>query len=294
MENGNDFHGAIFSSGNYLVSNGGYFLRMYDASVGLGISQPYSEFYSSTNISYQNWYFITATYNNSSVNIYINATLDTSTLIGNGYLDQSTVKPDLTIGTEENTHFWKGKIDDIRIYNRVLNSVQIDALYHEGGWTGTTQELIAYYPFNGNADDESRNSLLTLDNLQLMSPLGIPVYISNILDVEEKRGPISVERKNGERMVKLNISVSRALGDVLRDVSNVVSSVEIPEGITINYAGQAEEQQESFMSLILAILLGIILVYLVMSAQFESFIDPFIIMFSITGRDLSTELLASV
>jgi len=137
------------------------------------------------------------------------------------------------------------------------------------------------HPIIVSLDDESRNSLLTLDNLQLMSPLGIPVHISNILDVEEKRAAFSIERKNGERMVKLNISVSKALGDVLRDVRNVVSSVEIPMEITINYAGQAEEQQESFMSLILAILLGIILVYLVMSAQFESFFDPFIIMFSV-------------
>ncbi len=133
------------------------------------------------------------------------------------------------------------------------------------------------YPIVVRLDDESRNSFMTLDNLQLINPAGIPVHISNFLDVEERRAAFSIERKNGERMVKLNISVSKALGDVLRDVRNVVSSVEIPEGITINYAGQAEEQQESFMSLILAILLGIILVYLVMSAQFESFIDPFII-----------------
>jgi HAE1 family hydrophobic/amphiphilic exporter-1 len=137
------------------------------------------------------------------------------------------------------------------------------------------------YPIIVSLDDESKNSLLTLDNLQLMSPLGLPIHVSNILDVEEKRGPVSVERKNGERVVRLNISISKALGDVLRNVRGVVNSIDIPKEIGINYAGQAEEQAESFRSLIFAILLGVILVYLVMSAQFESFYDPFIIMFSV-------------
>jgi len=137
------------------------------------------------------------------------------------------------------------------------------------------------YPIIVRLDDESRNAFETIDNLQLVSMFGSPVHISNFLEPVEKRAALSVERKNKERMVKLKISVSGALGNVMKEVKKVVDSFVIPRGLTINYAGQVEEQGETFSSLIFAILLGIILVYLVMAAQFESFFDPFIIMFSV-------------
>jgi len=137
------------------------------------------------------------------------------------------------------------------------------------------------YPIIVRLDDQSRNAFETIDNLQLMSMYGVPVHISNFLEPVEKRAALSVERKNKERMVKLKISVSGALGNVMKEVEKVVDSFVIPRGLTINYAGQVKEQGETFGSLIFAILLGIILVYLVMAAQFESFFDPFIIMFSV-------------
>jgi HAE1 family hydrophobic/amphiphilic exporter-1 len=137
------------------------------------------------------------------------------------------------------------------------------------------------YPIIVRLDDESRNSFETTDNLQLTSQMGMSVYISNFLDPVEKRAALAIERKNKQRMLKLKISVSGALGDVMKEVTNIVDSFERPKGLTINYAGQIEEQSAAFGSLIFAILLGIILVYLVMAAQFESFLDPFIIMFSV-------------
>jgi HAE1 family hydrophobic/amphiphilic exporter-1 len=137
------------------------------------------------------------------------------------------------------------------------------------------------YPIIVRLDDQSRNSFETVDNLQLVNSFGMPVYISNFLDPVERRAALSVERKNKERMVVLKISVSAALGDVMKGVKKVVDSFVIPKGLNINYAGQVEQQGETFGSLIFAILLGMILVYLVMAAQFESFFDPFIIMFSV-------------
>lgn len=137
------------------------------------------------------------------------------------------------------------------------------------------------YPIVVRLDDESRNSLMTIDNLQLMSQFGQPVHISNFLDPKEKDASLSIERKNGQRMVKVKISVSAALGNVMKEVRKIVDSFVIPKGLTINYAGQVEEQGETFGSLIFAIMLGMILVYLVMVAQYESFYDPFIIMFSL-------------
>jgi HAE1 family hydrophobic/amphiphilic exporter-1 len=137
------------------------------------------------------------------------------------------------------------------------------------------------YPIIVRLDDESRNAVETIDNLQLESQFGIPVYISNFLDPVEKSAALSVDRKNKERMVVLKISVSGALGNVMKEVKKVVDTFVIPKGLTVDYAGQVEQQSETTGSLVFAILLGMILVYLVMAAQFESFFDPFIIMFSV-------------
>lgn len=65
----------------------------------------------------------------------------------------------ITIGNWEGVepHWFHGLIDDIRVYNRKLSQSEVDSLYHEGGWNGLLSGLIAYYPFNSNANDESGN-----------------------------------------------------------------------------------------------------------------------------------------
>ena len=138
------------------------------------------------------------------------------------------------------------------------------------------------YPIMVRLDDKSRNSFATLDNLMVANLQGDRVYISNFLNQIIRRGPTSIERKGGERVIKLEISTyGRALGDVSKDVRRNLKSVKIPPDIHIEYGGTIEQQKESFKSLIFAIIIGIILVFLVMAAQFESFLDPFIIMFSV-------------
>ncbi|MEO0293233.1 MAG: efflux RND transporter permease subunit [candidate division WOR-3 bacterium] len=137
------------------------------------------------------------------------------------------------------------------------------------------------YPIIVRLDNESRNSFETIDNFQLRSQLGTPIHISNFLKPMEKRAPISIERNNKARTVRLKISVSGPLSVIMQEVKKVVDSSSIPKGLTISYGGQAKQQMETFKSLVFAIILGIILVYLVMAAQFESLLDPFIIMFSL-------------
>lgn len=151
-----------------------------------------------------------------------------------------------------------------------------------GTEVGKFSERGKEYPIVVQLDDEYRNSFMTLDNFMLSNPAGDLVHISNFLDPVERRGPLSIERKNGERMVRLKISTfGRALGEIAGDIEKKLKSAELPEDIHIEFGGQIEEQTESFRTLILAIIIGIVLVFLVMSAQFESFLDPFIIMFSI-------------
>ena len=99
--------------------------------------------------------------------VSVNSMGETVTLFVDGVVDKSEEFPlsgsimnalDLYFGCGANlAQFYKGSIDDIRIYNRKLEANEIKELYQEGGWTSLNQGLVAHYPFNGNANDESGN-----------------------------------------------------------------------------------------------------------------------------------------
>ncbi|MCK5656131.1 MAG: efflux RND transporter permease subunit, partial [Candidatus Aureabacteria bacterium] len=128
-----------------------------------------------------------------------------------------------------------------------------------------------------------RQSIEDIQNLTVISPYsGRQIRLSNIAKVKETIGPLEIERKNRERvlMVECNIH-DRSMGEVVADVRIGISKMPLPEGVAINFGGEAEEQKEAFKDLFTLLVLGIILVYMVMAAQFESFLDPFIVVFSI-------------
>src|SRR5699024_2795252 len=100
--------------------------------------------------------------------------------------------------------------------------------------------------------------------------------------VVEKFAPPTIERKNRERIVTVSATISgAALGEVVQSGNQVIRQMDIPQGINIQIAGSFEDQQESFRDLSVLALLIIILVFIVMAAQFESLTYPFIIMFSL-------------
>jgi HAE1 family hydrophobic/amphiphilic exporter-1 len=131
-------------------------------------------------------------------------------------------------------------------------------------------------------EDSVKKSRETLESLHIPTPLGVSVPLANITDVVTRQGPLSIERKDRERVVYVEADITgRALGEVISDVAAEIREIEIPIGVEVGIAGQAEEQQESFQTMFLALVIGIILVYLVMVAQFESFLNPFVVMFAV-------------
>jgi RND superfamily resistance-nodulation-cell division antiporter len=74
---------------------------------------------------------------------------------------------------------------------------------------------------------------------------------------------------------------NRDLGSVSKDIESLLSQMSLPDGYYTNLGGTTELMNETFSSLVLVIALGIVLVYMIMASQFESLINPFIIMFTI-------------
>jgi len=127
-----------------------------------------------------------------------------------------------------------------------------------------------------------RLKLTDLSQVSIMSPLGQPVALSNIARVEKAYGPVDISRKNRQRIVTVSgANVGRAIGSINQDIAAKLKKLNIPEGFTVELSGSYKDQQESFKSLMFATLLAVLLVYMVLAAQFESLRDPFIIMFSV-------------
>jgi HAE1 family hydrophobic/amphiphilic exporter-1 len=106
--------------------------------------------------------------------------------------------------------------------------------------------------------------------------------LSNIAQIQEGKGPINIQRRNQERVITVSASTTgRDFGSIVSEVNEKLASLNVPEGFTVQFAGEQAEQQEAFRSLIFALILAIALVYMLMAAQYESLLHPFVIMFSI-------------
>ena len=117
----------------------------------------------------------------------------------------------------------------------------------------------------------------------ITSPMGKQVALSNVATITKGIGPIKIDRKNQERILTVTAQVYGAAPGTVAAAfdKKLKKELVVPENFTVTLAGSYKDQMEAFRNLLLALLLAIILVYMVMASQFESFIDPFIIMFSV-------------
>ncbi|MBZ0269611.1 efflux RND transporter permease subunit, partial [bacterium] len=131
-------------------------------------------------------------------------------------------------------------------------------------------------------DDDQRSTLSAIRDLIVAERDGVPVRLATIASMETVRGPAEVHRLGRRRVgiVSGNLS-GRDLATVSAELSDRLLRLPLPAGVAVELGGQNEEMQRSFHSLRMAILLAVFLVYLVMAAQFESFVYPLIIMFTV-------------
>lgn len=138
------------------------------------------------------------------------------------------------------------------------------------------------YDIRVQLEEEARSSKPDIENLLIKTPMGTQIPLRAIASVDYSRAPKQILREDQERLATLSLSISnRPLSSVTDDVTEMVASVPRPSDFRIEIGGLAEEQKESFMYLGLAMLVAVLLTYMVMASQFESLLDPFIIIFTI-------------
>jgi len=130
---------------------------------------------------------------------------------------------------------------------------------------------------------EFRENLNDIRQMTLFTPQGAAVKVGELAQIDEVLTPPTIERKNRSRIVKVEMTASAdvPLSDLAEIAKDALDQTELPQGITTELAGTYQDQQESFADLALLMVLILILVFIVMASQFESFVYPFVIIFSI-------------
>ena len=129
---------------------------------------------------------------------------------------------------------------------------------------------------------EYRREVSGLRDMQITNLLGQSIPLSAVADIVEKSGPVEIQRRSQQRYVKATAGLNGvSLGEAFETAQRLVDEANLPEGVNAEVAGQVDDQTSAFRSLKLVFLLGIALVFMVLSAEFESFKDPFIILFSL-------------
>jgi HAE1 family hydrophobic/amphiphilic exporter-1 len=147
------------------------------------------------------------------------------------------------------------------------------SIYREGG---------NEYDIFVQLDRQYRESEQDLKNIFIKTPTGNQIPLSAIATITKTESPVSIQRKDQSRLVTLNANVSGIdLGTATNLVESEIKTLAMPSDFRIEISGAAEDLRETTSSFLLAILVAIALVYMVMASQFESLLDPFIILFTI-------------
>ena len=130
---------------------------------------------------------------------------------------------------------------------------------------------------------EARTSIEDLENILVTNAAGQQVRMKDLGTVEETLVPPTIERKDRERLITVTgiVAQGAALSDAVAAAGKVIADTQMPSGVSTVIAGDYEDQQDMFSDLLVLIILMVILVYMVMASQFESFMGPFVIMFSV-------------
>ncbi|MHC4939989.1 MAG: efflux RND transporter permease subunit [Planctomycetota bacterium] len=130
-----------------------------------------------------------------------------------------------------------------------------------------------------NAERRTIDEIL---DLTVATPNGDAVVLRNVVDTNAGTGPLLIDRKDQQRLVTVEANVvGRDMGSVARDVQARLDEIPRPTGFELHVAGKYEEQEKAFAELIESLVLALLLVYMVLACQYESFRDPLVVMFSV-------------
>jgi HAE1 family hydrophobic/amphiphilic exporter-1 len=178
------------------------------------------------------------------------------------------------------------KLDQDKMSKHGLSTTTVASLLRNRihGYTASKlRESGEEYDIVVRLKEEYRDEISEIENIGFVTGNGKTIRLKEIGEVTEYWSTPNIERKKLERIVTVSVVPGKktSLGELAEQIRDKLREVDIPSAISVNVGGAYEDQQESFATLGLLLMLGLLLVYIVMASQFESFKMPFIIMFSI-------------
>ena len=190
------------------------------------------------------------------------------------------------LSREEYSPEYQMDFDRTKLAVNGLNSTTAGAAFS----AAMSGSVSSYYREDGEEYDirvryapEFRTSIEDMENIIVTNAQGQPVRFKELGSVVETLVPPTIERKDRERLITITGIVAKgsALSEAVAATQAIIDDTEMPSSLSTVIAGDYEDQQDMFHDLFILIILIIILVYMVMASQFESFMSPFVIMFSV-------------
>jgi HAE1 family hydrophobic/amphiphilic exporter-1 len=203
----------------------------------------------------------------------LKAMLDTTPGIADTRLQREEGRPELAVRVDRDKAAMLGLT-----VTGVANTIRTNVA---GTQAAFFREAGNEYPIIVRLREEDREEIASVGDVLLSTPAGQVLPAKNIMVVDRDTGPVSIERKNQERVQRVNAETETTLSEAVAAVQARMDEINVPKDFAVGFGNEVEEQARSFNELRLVLILAIILVYTVMASQYESLRDPFIIIFSI-------------
>lgn len=213
----------------------------------------------------------------------------TTDRIANELRDKMAADPafaQVTLSRDQYTPEYQVDFDRVKLAANGLNSTTAAAAVSaamSGSVGSYYREDGEEYDIRVRYDKSYRTSVEDIENIIIYNASGNGIRIKDLGRVIETEVPPTIERKNRQRMITVTgvIEGSHAMSDGVTAAQQIINDTDIPSELSAVIAGDYEDQKDMFSDLITLMVLIIILVYMVMASQFESFMSPFVIMFSV-------------
>ncbi|MGE0815172.1 MAG: efflux RND transporter permease subunit [Vicinamibacterales bacterium] len=199
--------------------------------------------------------------------------LDTTAGVADSRLGRDEGRPELEVRVDRD----KAAVLGLTVTG-VANTIRTNvagtqaAMYRESG---------NEYPIVVRLRESDRDEISSVGDVLLSTPQGRVLPAKNVMVMDRDTGPTQVDRKNQERITRVNAEVEVTLSEAVSNIQARLGELKLPKDFDIGFGNEVEQQAQSFRELMLVLVLAILLVYTVMASQYESLRDPFIIMFSI-------------
>ena len=199
--------------------------------------------------------------------------LQTTPGIADPRLARDEARPELAVQIDRPKAALFG-LNTTQVANTIRTNVAgtVAAQFRQGGYE---------YPIIVRLKQEDREQVSDVNDVMVNTASGVSLPVRNVMVIQSQLGPSQIDRKNQERMVMVSAEPEIPLSEAVKAVTARLPEINRPQGFSIGFGAEVEQQEKTFNELRLVLILALILVYAVMASQYESLRDPFIIMFSV-------------